>query len=84
MGDTAELLEHPRLPTMLGAKLGYYFLAACGSLGALALWAAAFWVHWLAGVVVAPLLILLVMGPFTLVQSRLHQLQRLRTLQRIS
>lgn len=83
-GDLEELLENPRLPTMWGARLGYYSLAALGSLGALALWGAAFWVHWLLGLLVSPLLILLVTGPFTLVQSRLSQLQRLRSLQRIS
>lgn len=83
-GDLEELLANPRLPTVWGARLGYYSLAACGSVGAIALWGAAFWLHWIVGLLVSPLLILLVVGPFTEARFQMLRLQRLRSTQRLS
>lgn len=84
MKDLADLLREPRLPTMAGAKFGYYFLASAALLGCCALLAGGFMVHPALGAALAPFMLVIALGVFPAARSQLHRLQRLRSLQRIS
>lgn len=80
--DLKVLLDGP-LPSVFSERLVGY-LQACGALILCAgLFFGLLWIHWVAALVASPILLVLGLGPFGLVEQRVSQLRRLRSLQRI-